>query len=399
MKLIQKGKFSPTPKGLTLLPWIFFRKYNPTVYQNLVREGDPDPEAPVRPVYKPTIRARLTGWTKRFAETLFSFDVGQLLLSPGPVWSLNNPVQMEQTWQAIKDPYGVASFAGFVWAHQQTMKRLSVFRSLPLSLNNFIGMGVGMLVSSTLHELFIDTDLKACWFSDNEAACAAAEERWLSKDKYIGYTPELLALGAAATGSHAISSRVGRASLRIIPKEMAPSLIKALHGASFFSPLRMIMQVGNFTLFLYLHHLASPIIHSVWDPLNFKLLGLHLTEELKKDKPEFSRYIRSYDRNREEMEWLRNNTGRLLEERDNYINCIPLAQDFDELNMSMSGNHLYSPYDLPTILQKIYTCERRLNPSLIVETNYAFQKASDKLRLKGFENKTGQLESTPGPIC
>ena len=33
------------------------------------------------------------------------------------------------------------------------------------------------------------------------------------------------------------------------------------------------------------------------------------------------------------------------------------------------------------------TCKRRLSPSLITETNYAFQKAADQLRLKGFTDK------------
>ena len=318
----KSGKIIPNPKDIQLAALEFFQKYNPTVYQDLLKEASKKGIVPTSPPYRPTRRARLMNWTKVFLQQFIGFGSARLGLSSKDSLFLDNPMAFEQTLDSIQSPSEAASFALFVWGHQQTFHRINKsFPSFPKSLSNFIGMGVGMSLSSIMHELLIDKDVKACLFSNNDEACLVAGERWLSGDKYIGYMPEIVSLGIAAVGSHTVTST----SMRIMPLKATLAIRGAIQGASLFTPIGLAVTIGNFVIFLYLHEVTSPIVHKFWDPWNFKYLGWQLTEELKRDKPQFSEYIRSYKRNNKEMEWLKSHTGNLLQERDNYSTCISKA--------------------------------------------------------------------------
>ena len=376
----KEGKLVPNSKDLHLSALDFFRINNPQIYQDLfsrfLKEGKGTGNMGVglTPLtYNPTRRTRVINWTKMFAQQLFSFSAAQLILSTGTSFTLSNPVGLQQSIQSVKDPYGIASFAGFVWGHQKTNQILSAKTPLPPSLTNFVGMGVGMLLSSTLYELFIDTDLRECWLSNNENACYAAGERWLTRDKYVGYLPEIVSLGISAAGSHSISSGLIRGIQKTLSRENALKFVNTLRTASLFSLPGLAVNTANFVIFLGLHHMVSPVVQHFWDPFNFNHLGWQLSEEHKKDKPKAATYIRSYQKNESEMEWLKNNIEELLDHKYNYDTC-----------MEEESLHKRS---LTMIEIAKDTCERRGNPSLIIETDYAFEKASDKLLIRSFEEK------------
>ena len=425
---VSDGKIKPDTKDFHLRAIEFFSQHNPRIDKNLfdtflqerggfTNKYGMNANFDLSAIeYKTTYRTRLINGVKMFAEQLFSLSMAQLLLSTGSSTSMSNPVSVQQNWHAIKDPYVMASFGGFIATHQQVKKTLSKATQLSPSLINFIGMVPAMLVSATLHELFIDTDLRTCYFSDTQMekaiksnnqidegekkkqlqglqeiqdqSCYRAGRRWLSKDKYIAYTPELTSLILAAAGSHTISSGLIKGSVKIMPKKMAVKFLTALRGASFFTPLGIAFNVGNFVIFLYLNEEISPIIHTLWDPFNFNHLGWHISEELKENKPQSSKFVRSFNENKEQMEWLTNNIGELQLGEKNFQNCIDEAPISVRLPILAGDAYLNNSY-LETKRQQssILSCINRSLPSLIVQTDYAFKKAWNELRLRNFKER------------
>ena len=394
-----KGKVIPNPEHLYFNTLDFFKIHNPTVYQHVLENR---PEGLMRisssspPTYKPpTRRKKIAAWTKMFGKQLLSFNTAHLVTSLPSSWSHHNPVALQQAFVSIGDPYGVASFAGFVWGHQKTMQHLSRLNVSP-SLSNFFGMGVGIVLSSTLYELLIDTDLHNCVFSDNleisRGACQRAGERWLSQDKYVGFLPDIISLGMAAPASHVTTQATGKllnSALQTVAKKKTAQIKSLIQALKLTGIARFALSVTHFTVFMFYHEILSPLVYWAWDPVNFNYLGWQLTEELKRDKPEFSRFIRSYKKNKKEMEWLKAHTRELFQFKENYTQCLyntirqtrpikdPITKEFYPPN----------PRFIRSNKGLRYACDLQTRPDLIIRTNYAFQKAANELRLKVFKEK------------
>ena len=395
-KTSSHGKVIPNTKSPEDAARDFFKKYNPPLYEFILSKSSqnshwgstlhPFSSLPNKPPWKTKLRQS----GQMFANQLFAFSLAQMTISVAPPIFGGNPVSVEQSWGAVTDPYGIIAFGGFVGAHWGTNKTLSRWPVLPSSLNNFIGMAVGFSISAALHELFIDTDLRSCWFAGDEAACEIAGKRWLTKDKYVGNTPDILAMGVSAGVSHLIFSQTMEKALKAMPPSMALKVSQAMRLPLFtFSPISLVLNTASFVLFLGLHQAIAPTFYDVWDPLNLNWLGWSLSEELKKEKPYVSEYIRSYQQSKKEMEWLRNHTGALLHHRDSYAEC--LTQSIFRVNAIPQSSHLENEPSQQLqhkyFLKKQQKCERRLQPAFIVQTNAAFERASDTLRLKNFRNQ------------